>query len=94
MVYLILGRFINVHLLDLLDGSPHKIPLMQVLQLNSGDSQTQTTVINAQISGSRIALVVDFALSCFDEECPKVLIVWDWRTGEVVGVFFFVGGLF
>ena len=82
MADLILCRFMNVHLLDLLDGSPHKTPLKKVLQLNLG--QNRGFLLNAQIGSSRIALVVGF-LGSNQEGSRRELIAWDWRTGEVVG---------
>ena len=77
-----LYRFMNVHLFDLLDGSPHKVPFTKVLSLNAGPSHSPG-VIATQISDSRIALVVQSADFTEAESCVKV-IVWDWKTGEVV----------
>lgn len=80
-----LYRFINIHLLNLRDGSPHKIPLKKVLQLNTGNCRG--FLLNAQIGDSRIALVVGFLRP--NDESRRELIAWDWRTGEVVGRSFF-----
>lgn len=84
-----LCRFINVHLLNLLDGSPHKVPLQKILTLDLGHFRG-FLVTSREIGGSRIALVVD--LSSFTRaKHHKELIIWDWKTGEVVNVFLFRG---
>ena len=77
-------RFINIHLLNLLDGSPHELPLRKVLSLNleAGDGHL---VVDKQISGSRIAFVIEH--HNLTGRCTT-LIAWDWRTGEAVTVFY------
>lgn len=82
-------RFINVHLLNLLDGLPHEVPLYKVLSLDCGRYH-QHSLAARDINGSRIALVVKF-----DSPVAHVkFIVWDWRTGEVVSAFPFMGDRF
>ena len=80
-----LRRFIKIHLLSLLDGSPHEVPLQKVLLLNLEHDDTNTTTSQA-ISRSRIALAVEYT-SYSAAIRRKELIVWDWRTGEVVSGF-------
>ena len=77
-----LRRFVNVHLLNLLDGSPHEVPLRKVLSLEFGHYRGALGT-DQQISGSRIALVVEFQ-DLILLVPHKELIVWNWRTGEVV----------
>ena len=80
-------RFMKIHLLNLLDGSPHEVPLFKALPLDLGE-YIRAKFMTFQISSSMIALVFRF----FSSAVAKVfreLIVWNWRTGEVVGFFFF-----
>ena len=81
---LTLRRFVNIHLLSLTDGSPHGIPLKEVIPLELGRYRNPR-VIDIQISGSRIALAVE-ASSHRMARYRKELIAWDWKTGEVVSV--------
>ena len=85
-----LRRFIKIHLLSLLDGSPHEVPLQKVLLLNLEHDDTNTTTSQA-ISRSRIALAVEYT-SYSAAIRRKELIVWDWRTGEVVSGFVSTAG--
>ena len=82
---------IDVHLLDLLDGSPHEVPVQKVLPLDLGCSNKVTTY--PRVSNSRIALLINFFSSAVVKE-HKELVVWNWRTGEMVCCFvcFFAGG--
>ena len=80
-------RFINVHLLNLLDGSPHEIPLKRVLTLNWEDYR-HLSVKKVEISGSRIALIIGATSSPVARRNHWELVVWDWKTGEVVGGLF------
>ena len=81
---LTLRRFVNIHLLSLTDGSPHGIPLKQVIPLDLG-GYCNPRVIDTQISGSRIALVVGVS-SLGMTRYRMELIAWNWKTGEVVSV--------
>ena len=79
---LTLRSFINIHLLSLLDGSPHEVPLQKVIPLDLGHYRNPRA-IDMQISDSRIALVIEvssFTMARQDIE----LIAWEWKTGEVV----------
>ena len=82
---LTLCRFFNIHLLSLLDGSPHETPLKSVLALDLGHYRNPV-VIEMQISGSRIALVIQVS-SFTVARTRRGLIAWDWKTGEVVSDF-------
>ena len=78
---------IKIHLLDLLDGSPHKIPVKKNLSINFTPHYSPY-VSALKISRSRIALVV--ASPGYREAGHATqLIVWDWREGEVVCSIFF-----
>ena len=84
-----LRRFIKIHLLSLLDGSPHEVPPQKVLLLSLGHDDADTTTSQA-ISRSRIALAVE-CTSYSAAIRRKELIIWDWRTGKVVSGFFQYG---
>ena len=87
-VYLTLRRFVKVHLFNLLNGRPHKVPLCQIIphhRRHYGDP----FVNSKEINGSRIALLVEFADVAGNYE---ELIAWDWRTGEVVSCSFLLRG--
>ena len=79
---LTLRSYIKIHLLNLLDGSPHEAPLRKVIALDSGYDHGPR-VINPQISSSRIALLVEPS-SFTMERNDRELIVLDWKTGELV----------
>ena len=83
---LTLRRCINVHLLSLLDGTPHEVPRQKVLVLGLGCDGFNHWIIDKQISESRIAIVVESS-SLITERYSEVLIVWYWRTGKVVSKF-------
>jgi len=78
---LTLRSFINIHLLNSIDGSPHQVPLQKVIKLNLGRHRDPRAV-SMCISGSRVALLFDTAM-----KRRRKLIVWDWRTGNAVGDF-------
>lgn len=71
---------INVHLLDLLDGSPHKVPLKKVIPLDVEPHQRPVVTI-CRANDSRIALVVKYM---GPPGGHTRLVVLDWRMGEVV----------
>ena len=79
---LVFRSSINIHLLNLLDGSPHEVPLQKVITLDSGH-YLNPLVANTQISGSRVALLIE-TLSSTLERYDRELVAWDWKTGEVV----------
>ena len=79
-----LCRNVNIHLLNLLDASPHKLPICKVLSL-SLELVDGLLVMAKHISSSRVVLVIE---SVGLAERYTKLIAWDWRTGEVVGAFF------
>ena len=83
---------INIHLLSLMDGSPHEVPLQKVLSLGLG-RYSSNVMTSQRIGSSKIALVVEF-FSHAVKKRHKELIVWDWRTGEKVRDFFSQGGWF
>jgi len=58
---LTLGRFIKIHLLSLLDGSPHEVPLRKILTLDLGHYSIPW-VADKRASGSRIALLIELRL--------------------------------
>jgi len=77
-----LRSFINIHLLNLLDGSPHEVPLQKVIALDLGHYRSPR-VIDMQISDSRIALAI--GASSFTAVRQDIeLIAWEWKTGRVV----------
>lgn len=74
-----LGSAVGIHLLNILDGLPHEIPAQKVLPLSFS---VFSEVVAQQISNRMIALMVRF--QNYFEEGSSMLIVWDWRVGEVV----------
>jgi len=80
-----LRSFINIHLLNILDGSPHQLPLQKVIKLDLGDHRYPGAV-STRISGSRVALLFDVMNPTMTRH-RRELIAWDWKTGEVVGNF-------
>ena len=77
-----LRSFVNIHLLSLLDGSPHELPLQKVIALDLRGYRNPM-VINTQISCSRIALLIEHSGLTADGT-NRQLVAWDWKTGEVV----------
>jgi hypothetical protein len=79
-----LGVYANdIHLFSLLDGSPHEIPLKKVIPLNLERHYRIRRVNHLQISGSRIALIIETSKITMARNHKK-LIVLDWKTGEAV----------
>lgn len=60
-----------------MDGSPHHLPLDNVILWDAGFSVAGARVQCARITASRLMLFVSTIKA-------NVLIVWDWRTGGVV----------
>jgi hypothetical protein len=83
---LALRRFINVHLLNLLDGTPHELPPQKVLRLDLGHEAHEYRITEKKISESRIAIAAQFSTEIAGGY-STVLISWDWRTGKVVSNF-------
>jgi len=82
---LILHRPISIRLLNLLNGLPHETPFQKVIVLDLGHCH-DPTVIDTQISGSRIALIIEVSNPTTLQRRQE-LIAWDWKTGGVVGCF-------
>jgi len=83
--YLILHSFVNIRLLNLLNGLPHEIPSHKIITLGLGDWYNPRA-ISSQISGSRIALLIaasNPSTLTFHTE----LVIWDWKTGGIVSDF-------
>jgi len=75
----------NLHLLSLADGSPHELPLQKVITLDLVYYRNPR-VVDMEISGSLIALVTE-ASNFTTVRRDTSLIVWEWKTGEVVRDF-------
>jgi len=80
-------RLIHIHLLDLMDGSPHRVPHSNVITwaLPRGVGETYLNVL--AMTGSRLMLHVFLQ----DESWPhdamgRKLILWDWKTGNLVRI--------
>jgi len=79
----------NLHLLSLADGSPHELPLQKVITSDLVCCPNPR-VVDIQIGGSLIALVTETSgFTMMSRHMP--LIVWEWKTGEVVRDFLSVG---
>jgi hypothetical protein len=77
------GAYANIHLFSLLDGSPHKIPLKRVIPLNLEQHHFIRQVHHMQISGSRIAFIIETS-NLMMTRYHKKLIALDWKTGQAV----------
>jgi len=82
---LILHSFVNIRLLNLLNGSPHEIPFHKIIGLDLGHFY-DPRVISSRIRGSRIALIIE-ASNPTTLELHRELIIWDWKTGGMVSDF-------
>ena len=79
----------NIHLLSLLDGTPHEEPQQKVLKLGLGRDGYNYGYwfTHVQINESRIAVVVQSSPGMTMGYRRDGLIAWDWRTGNVVRNF-------
>lgn len=78
----------NIHLLSLLDGTPHEAPRQKVLKLDLGrDRDYGHGFTHKRINESRMAIVVHPPFEIPMRYRRDGLIAWDWRTGEVVSNF-------
>ena len=86
------SRIVEINLLNLLDGSPHEVPIQKVLLLDVDPGDQYIT--SHQVSSSRVALWIQSFRSAVVKK-HKELVVWDWRTGEMVCCFdfFFQAGV-
>jgi len=82
---LILHSFIDIRLVDLLNGWPHEMPSQKIITVGLCHSY-YPRVVNSQISGSRIALIIE-AVNPTPSDLRRELIVWDWKTWGVVSDF-------
>jgi len=84
---LTLCRVIRVHLLSILDGSPHEVPVQKVITLDLGDYCHLWTT-SRQINGDKIVLIIGLEFPGSESvSYRRELIVWDWRTGGLVSNF-------
>ena len=69
----------QIRLLNAKDGLPHHLPLNNVISWVADMNGEGVNVSCTNMTASRLMIIVsNFAIN--------VLIVWDWRTGEVVRV--------
>lgn len=75
-----LGRFIDIHLLNLMNGSPHELPLRKVLRLGWGYPSGYLLPV-MEINRTTLALLAEVTTK---GERRTKLVAWDWRTGKIV----------
>jgi hypothetical protein len=80
-------RCIDVHLLNLTDGLPYRVPPSNVMRLSLHMVILEVSVGQLAITGSRLMMYVSRWETIPDdmEEIGRIL-VWDWRTGDLVRV--------
>ena len=69
----------QIRLLNAKDGSPHHLPLNNTIRWDTGFNNGLLGVRCTKMTASR--LLVSFSVSAID-----MFIVWNWRTGNPVGV--------
>ena len=82
---LILCRFIRVHILSLLDGSPHHIPHSNVIEWARTPEVERACIQALAITGSRLMLQI-FLRNESQSGCVREsrVLLWDWKTGDLV----------
>jgi hypothetical protein len=81
-------RCIDVHLLNLTDGSPYRVPPSNVTRLSCHIVILEVDVGQLAITGSRLMMYVTNRLETSPHAGEAVgrILVWDWRTGDLVRV--------
>ena len=81
---LIVYRFIHIHLLNLLDGSPLRTPHSDVITWALPPGVLRTDIRDFVITRSRLMMYATLRLL----NSPSVwrVVSWDWRTGDSVRV--------
>ena len=82
----LIGRsFIRIHFLDLRDGSPYCAPPFNAIVWEIPPRVDQTVKSLIAITGSRIAMRVSYRYKDLtDDALITRILVWDWKTGELV----------
>ena len=80
---LIVRRYINLHLLNLTDGSPHHAPPSNVIRWYFPMSVEGLSIGWLAITGSRLMMYV----SCWEAGgLVWRVLVWDWKIGDLVSI--------
>ena len=78
-------RLIHIHLLNLLDGSPHRVLHPDVISWAPQPGVEKTTIHHFAMTGSRLAMYI---FLWGDSQPDKIrvwrMVLWDWRTGDLV----------
>ena len=83
---LIVRRYVDLHLLNLMDGSPHRAPPSNVIRWQFSMAAGVVSVRCLLITGSRLMMYV------YRPETPDAgdqvgrILVWDWKTRDLVSM--------
>ena len=80
--WLIACRFIHIHLLNLLDGSPYRTHHSNSIAWAFPPGTREVRVRHLALTGSRLAMCVCLYLPLAVRICR--VIAWDWKTGDLV----------
>lgn len=84
---LIVCRSIRIHLLDLLDGSPHRAPHSNVIVWRYPSGVEGAKTQGLALAGSRLMLYVFLRYSTRPGGPVGFgVVLWDWKTGELVRI--------
>ena len=86
--WLITCRSIDIHLLNLLDGSPHPMSRSDVISLDIPLGTDETRIMNFAMTGSRLMIYVSVWDYSLPDDTGYVyrVVLWDWRSGDLVRV--------
>jgi len=82
---LIVHRFIRIHLLNLLDGSPYSAPSSNAIVWGLPQRVSNVSIQDLVITSSRVMMRI-FCWEVVREDDIRVgrIFVWDWKTGDLV----------
>ena len=78
---LTVGRYINLHLFDIMDGSPHRAPPSNAIRFSM--AARVHSFDQLLITGSRLAMCVSWWEA---RDLVWRMLVWDWKTGDLVSI--------
>ena len=76
-------RSIRIHLLNLMDGSPYRVPPSNIIVWALPSGVEGTSVEDLVATGSRIMMYICLRDESHSGEIWR-MIIWDWNTGELV----------
>ena len=79
-------RCVDVHLLNIMDGSPYYAPPSNVIRWSFPMLVGGVSIGRLVMTSSRLMMCISLWETSYDGEVVGRILVWDWRTGDLVRV--------